>query len=317
MRSLNQALSSLCLEDFASQSNTKRTCFIDHLGNSLEKFGFVKIKVPSLKTKHLKKGYKIARLFFNLSHERKMNYYRAESMGLTGYLKVPNNQDYNFVDLEMWMTKSDQPPVAASLKMYPNNGWPQEVLEFQTHTKLLYRLFENCAKVCLKACAFYLGLKENVFTDKVKQGGSILRYLHYLPSLTADKHKDKIILDEHEDVTLISLFTAGSTPGLEIKIDGFGWLPISHDKDGVILAGADMLKFLSGGVFKGGAHRVCFRNGAVQDRVTIIYSSLPRPEVVLEPLISSFKGKSSQIFIPSMSTADYMYKVPHPRKVSS
>jgi isopenicillin N synthase-like dioxygenase len=44
-----------------------------------------------------------------------------------------------------------------------------------------YRRLEQTGTQMLRAIALYLGLEENYFDNKVKNGNSILRAIHYYP----------------------------------------------------------------------------------------------------------------------------------------
>jgi isopenicillin N synthase-like dioxygenase len=77
---------------------------------------------------------------------------------------------------------------------YPDNVFPEEFPEMREISLEVYRRMENAGKQMLRAIALYLGLKETYFDDKVKNGNSILRAIHYYP--IANPMKFRLMLYE-------------------------------------------------------------------------------------------------------------------------
>ena len=138
----------------------------------------------------------------------------------------------------------------------------------------------------------------------------MLRLFHYHLPANPDQRGAELFV-EHQDKTLISLLAGGTAPGLEIQMEDSAWLQVFGDGEGLLLASAELLHYLSGGIFKGGSHRVVSPSESPEHRYTIIHSSIPRPEVYVEPLIPSFRGRPTRNIIPRMTTSDYLYKWPH------
>src|SRR5690606_21300988 len=103
-----------------------------------------------------------------------------------------------------------------------------EVPAFQEYTELVYRTFEQTGKTLLKAIALYLQLPEDYFEEKVHQGDSILRALHYFPIGNPDTLPEGAVrAAAHGDINLITLLMGASAEGLEVLRRDGKWIPIT------------------------------------------------------------------------------------------
>jgi isopenicillin N synthase-like dioxygenase len=102
-----------------------------------------------------------------------------------------------------------------------------------------------------------LGLDENYFDDKVNNGNSILRTLHYFPIENPDAvPADAVRAGAHEDINLITLLIGASADGLEVLTRSGQWYPVkAHGEDLVVNVG-DMLQRLTNNKLKSTTHRV-------------------------------------------------------------
>ncbi len=109
----------------------------------------------------------------------------------------------------------------------------------------------------LKAIAAYLRLPEDYFDDKVHNGNSILRTLHYFPITCPEAlAPDAVRAGAHEDINLITLLIGASADGLELLTRENEWYPVkAHGEDLVVNVG-DMLQRLTNNKLKSTTHRV-------------------------------------------------------------
>ncbi|MGZ3872394.1 MAG: isopenicillin N synthase family dioxygenase, partial [Mucilaginibacter sp.] len=128
---------------------------------------------------------------------------------------------------------------------------------FNTTTLEVYKKLEWIGQQLLKAIAVYLKLPENYFDDKVHNGNSILRTLHYFPITDPDALPDDAVrAGAHEDINLITLLIGASADGLEVLTRNNEWFPVkAHGEDLVVNVG-DMLQRLTNNELKSTTHRV-------------------------------------------------------------
>jgi len=117
-----------------------------------------------------------------------------------------------------------------------------------------YRAFEKSGKLLLQAIALYLGLDEHFFDDKVEEGNSIVRAIHY-PPITQEP-KSAIRAEQHEDINLITLLVGASASGLEILNKQNEWVPVTSLEDQIVVNVGDMLQRLTNNKLKSTTHRV-------------------------------------------------------------
>jgi isopenicillin N synthase-like dioxygenase len=112
-------------------------------------------------------------------------------------------------------------------------------------------------KEMLSALALYLGLDENYFESRLKNGNSILRPIHYFPITDpAAVPADAVRAAEHGDINLITLLMGASADGLQVLRRDGQWIPITALPDQLVVNVGDMLERLTNGRLKSTIHRV-------------------------------------------------------------
>ena len=161
--------------------------------------------------------YKQVKLFFNLNLDIKKQYERPELNGQRGYISFGRETAKGFKkhDLkEFWhfgQEVSDGDPIS---KEYEKNVICDELPEFNKIGRKVYQSLEETGKTILKAIALHLKLDENYFENKVHNGNSILRAIHYPP--ITKKPEGSVRAAAHGDINLITLLMGASNSGLQI-----------------------------------------------------------------------------------------------------
>ena len=111
---------------------------------------------------------------------------------------------------------------------------------------------------------------------------TLLRILHY-PPLRGDEPADALRAAAHEDINLLTLLPAASTPGLQVRgLDGH-WLDVPCTPGSLVINTGDMLSEATGGWLPSTTHRVLNPTGdaARQSRISLPLFLHPRPDVRL------------------------------------
>lgn len=77
-------------------------------------------------------------------------------------------------------------------------------------------MLEKTGQYVLRALALYLGLDEFYFDDKIAEGNSILRPIHY-PPITQEPD-DAVRAAAHGDINLITLLMGSQEKGCRFRI---------------------------------------------------------------------------------------------------
>lgn len=250
----------LNLDDYIKGTPKQKKQFSDAIGKAFNETGFVTISNHGMDKDLIAKLYIEVKAFFSLTEEQKLKYEKAELAGQRGYTSKGREKakDSNTPDLkEFWQSGqvvSDGDPVK---KEYPDNIQVEEFPGFNIVTREVYQRLEFAGKHLLHAIAVYLNLPENYFDDKVHNGNSILRAIHYFPIEAPDRlPADAVRAGAHEDINLITLLIGASADGLEVLTRDNRWYPVKADVEDIVVNVGDMLQRLTNNKLKSTTHRV-------------------------------------------------------------
>jgi isopenicillin N synthase-like dioxygenase len=250
----------LDLNDYINGTAADRKQFSDSIGAAFNQTGFVTITNHGLSKQLIDELYAQVKALFALPDDVKQKYEIPGLAGQRGYTGKGKETAKGFKtpDLkEFWQigqTVTDGDPIK---DIYPDNVAVDELPSFNVTTLEVYKKLEDAGKHLLQAIAVYLNLPENYFDDKVHNGNSILRTLHYFPITDPDSVPDDAVrAGAHEDINLITLLIGASADGLELLTREGTWFPVkAHGEDLVVNVG-DMLQRLTNNKLKSTTHRV-------------------------------------------------------------
>jgi len=251
---------SLDLTHFTNGNADDKKKFVKDLGQAYNNIGFVAIKGHYLTDELSASLYEVVKKFFALSMEAKKGYENPELAGQRGYTSKGREQakGHDVPDLkefyQVGQFVADDHPLKSE---YPDNLWPDELPEMKTIAKDVYQKLEKTGFEMLRAIALYLELPENYFDDKVKDGNSILRAIHYPPIENPDALPPGAVrAAEHGDINLITLLMGASADGLEVLRRDGKWIPITALPNQLVVNVGDMLARLTNNKLKSTIHRV-------------------------------------------------------------
>jgi isopenicillin N synthase-like dioxygenase len=264
--------------------------FITELGDAYHNIGFVAIKNHFLNDDLQARLYASIKKFFALADETKKKYERSDLAGQRGYIGKGKEhaKGRNTGDLkEFYHIGQELSDRDLKLENYPANLWPEEVPELKQAAIDVYRALEKTGTYMLKAIALYLKLPENYFDEKIKNGNSILRPIHYYPIENPDSvPADAVRAAEHGDINLITLLMGASADGLQVLRRDGKWISITALPEQLVVNVGDMLERLTNGKLKSTIHRVVNppRNLMNTPRYSIPFFMHPRSEMSLAAL---------------------------------
>lgn len=285
----DMGIPSVDLNDFVHGNDEQKKQFVAALGKAYEDIGFVAVKNHLIAEATVEKLYSEVKAFFELPEEVKKQYEVVELAGQRGYTSFGREhaKGSNAGDLkEFWhfgQEVTDNDPIKSE---YPENIFTRELPGFNEVGIQAYRDLEATGRYMLRAIAIYLGLDELYFDDKIKNGNSILRPIHY-PPITSEP-KSAVRAGQHEDINLITLLIGASADGLEVLNKKNEWVAVTALPDHIVVNVGDMLQRLTNGKLKSTTHRVVNppREKWGSSRFSIPFFLHPRSEMRLDCLAS-------------------------------
>lgn len=248
---------SVDLNDFISNDPARKLKFVNEIGKAYEDIGFVALKGHFLSDELVDGLYKNVKDFFALPTETKEKYEIEGIGGQRGYTSFgkehakdkPEGDLKEFWHFGQYVDEADKTEFD-----YPDNVEVAEVPEFNTTGKEAYQQLEKTGIYVLRALALYLGLDEFYFDDKVKNGNSILRPIHYPP--IKEEPKGAVRAGAHGDINLITLLMGASAGGLQVLRKDGVWVNAIAEPDELVINVGDMLSRHTNNRLKSTIHQV-------------------------------------------------------------
>lgn len=286
---LYDAIPSLDLGNYL-EGDRKSKQFVADLGAAFRNIGFVAIRGHFLSRELQDSLYAAIRKFFALPDEVKAKYEVPHLAGQRGYIGKGKEhaKGRNTGDLkEFFHIGQELPSDSLAAEGYPPNVWPDEVPELESVGVEAFRCLEKTGTYLLRAIALSLDLPETYFDDKVRNGNSILRPIHYYPIERPDEvPPDAVRAAEHGDINLITLLMGASAEGLQVLRHDNAWIPITALPDQLVVNVGDMLERLTNRVLRSTIHRVVNPPQHLMNtpRYSIPFFMHPRSEMSLAAL---------------------------------
>ena len=253
----NRSIPLVDLSKFVHGTEAERTAFVNQLGDAFHRVGFVGVINHGIPQSKIDAFYDASKMFFSMPVSVKEKYEVKGLAGQRGYTSFGKEhaKQSKVADLKEFFQigqfVSEDHPLKAE---YPDNVDVAESPEFYRQGKELYKAFEEAGGHLLRAIALHLGLDEKYFDDKIEDGNSILRSIHY-PPITAEP-KSAIRSEQHEDINLITLLVGASAGGLQLLTSDNEWLEILPEEGEIVINVGDMLQRLTNNYLKSTTHRV-------------------------------------------------------------
>ena len=280
---------SVDLNDFIHGNEEQKKNFVAKLGNAYEGIGFVAVKNHLIEVSTVERLYNEVKAFFDLPEDTKKKYEVVELAGQRGYTSFGREhaKGSNAGDLKEFWHFGQEVIDGDSIKSeYPANIFTDELPGFNEVGIQAYRDLESTGKFMLRAIALHLGLDEFYFDDKIKNGNSILRPIHY-PPITSEP-KSAVRAGQHEDINLITLLIGASADGLEVLNKKNEWVAVTALPDHIVVNVGDMLQRLTNGALRSTSHRVI---NPIRERASFARYSMPfflhfNPDFMIDALPS-------------------------------
>jgi len=245
------------LSKFVNGNAAEKQAFVNEVGAAFHEVGFVGIVNHGIPKELVEGFYKASKTFFSQPVATKRQYQVEGLSGQRGYTSfgMEHAKQSQVADLkEFFQMGQFMQREGYDKNEYPDNLDTSETPEFTALGKDLYKAFESSGGHLLRAIAIYLNLDENYFEEKINEGHSILRSIHYPP--ITEEPRSAIRAEQHEDINLITLLVGASAGGLQLLNTNDEWLDITPGEDEIVINVGDMLQRLTNNYLKSTTHRV-------------------------------------------------------------
>ena len=299
---MTEAVPTLSFHDVESAA------FVRDLGAAYERYGFVIVTDHGIPQPLIDGFLGMFQRFFALPEADKRRYHLAGGGGARGYTPfgIETAKGARHHDLkEFWHVGRELPDDHRYRASMPPNVWVHEIAGFREQALRMYETFDQMGRRLLRAIAQSLALPRNYFEDKVQEGNSVLRVIHYPP--LPPTPTESVRAGAHEDINVITLLLGAEEPGLQVQTRQGQWLAVSPAPGALVVNVGDMLQRLTNGLLRSTSHRVI---NPPHERSSIARYSMPfflhfNSDFVIDALPSCVTAARPAQFAP-ITADDYL-----------
>jgi isopenicillin N synthase-like dioxygenase len=230
--------------------------FARQFAGSFERYGFAVVSDHEVPQALIDDCLDRFKRFFARDEAEKRRYHVAGIGGARGYTPfgIETAKGAAHHDLkEFWQVGRELPPGHRYRSTMPDNVWIEGDAGFRRAALGLWEAFDRMGRKLLESIAEYLSLDRHWFDDKVGEGNSVLRVIHYPP---LEAGATGVRAGAHEDINVITLLLGAEEGGLELLDRNGQWLPVNPPPGTLVCNVGDMLQRLTNHVLPSTTHRV-------------------------------------------------------------
>lgn len=285
-----------------------KAAFAKAFGESFAETGFAVVSDHTIPQGTIDRAAAETKAFFALPPETKRQYADPENGHQRGYSPIgtENAKGRAVSDFkEFWHTGRQLDADSRYRATMKDTPVVEELPEFNTVTRDLYEALDSFGADLLRAVALHLGLDEFYFDDKVDNGNSILRLLHY-PAQDNPPPQGSVRAAAHEDINLITLLLGAEEAGLQARHRNGQWLDINAPEGAVVVNAGDMLQRLTAWHIPSTTHRVLNPSPerAKFPRYSAPFFLHPNQDYLITPL-PDYVAKTGKVEAP-ITAGDYL-----------
>jgi len=176
-------------------------------------------------------------------------------------------------------------PVCAACALYGPNRWPAIGFDVQGAVQAYWAEMTRVNDAVLVALCQSLGIDPVLVLSMMDQPLTNMTLLNYPPTPARDELWG---IHPHKDFNFLTLLAHDPVGGLEVRTQDGQWIEAQCGPHDYVLNVGDMLELLTGGRLVSTPHRVT--NRSALQRQSFPYFSVPRFDVVVEPLLPCLPG---------------------------
>jgi len=235
-----------------------KKAFANAIGESFRETGFAVISDHKVGQDVIDDVSDATKSFFALPSNTKHKYFDPQGGGQRGYTPfgTESAKGETAIDLkEFWHTGRALAKDSPHRDIMPDTPTVSEIAGFDGASRGLFEAMDQFGRDILSGIAIYLGLSEDWFDDKVDEGNSILRLIHY-PAQNKPFPDGSVRAAAHEDINVITLLLGAEEAGLQARHRSGEWLDINPPAGSLVINCGDMLQRYTAGYLPSTTHRV-------------------------------------------------------------
>ena len=300
---MNMTIPTISLKDF---DNKKEKLAIE-IFYACMNLGFFSVKDHEVDISLIERALHLSKNFFQKPLQKKMNYYIDGGAGQRGYTPFgvetaknahhPDQKEFWHHGRSNWDKEYEN--------TMPENLVVHELTGFNESLNELYDQLEKLGCKILSLISLGLDLEEDWFKDKINQGNSILRLIHY-PKI--EKNNMGIRAEEHEDINLVTFLLGTKQKGLEILNNDRKWMPLAASPETIICNVGDMLERLTNDKLKSTTHRVINPRGdeAQHSRYSMPFFIHLNPDHIISTIPSCIDRENKNKYQESITADNFL-----------
>jgi isopenicillin N synthase-like dioxygenase len=299
-------LESVPVLDFAT---ARAGSFAAGIRQAFERFGFAVLANHGIEQDLITRFLGVYREFFAWPEQRKRAYTQAGMGGARGYTPfgIETAKGATHHDLkEFWHVGRELPQGSPLRRYMPPNVWVNGIADFESVSLAMFRAFDAVGLELLRAIARSLQLGPGYFDDKVDQGNSVLRIIHYPPMPATPTMSVRAAA--HEDINVITLLLGAEEPGLQLLTRQGEWLAVDPAPGTLVINVGDMLQRLTNNVLRSTSHRVINppRERAANARFSMPFFLHFNPQFTIRSLPQCVQTEGVDHYPDSITADDYL-----------
>jgi len=285
-----------------------KSAFAAAIGESFRETGFAVISDHIIVQDIINDVGAATKAFFAKPASTKAKYHDPKGGGQRGYTPfgTESAKGETAIDLkEFWHTGRTLPAGSPHRTIMPDTPKVNNIPGFDRASHGLYEAMDEFGRDILAGIALYLELPEDWFEDKVENGNSILRLIHY-PAQDKPFPEGSMRAAAHEDINVITLLLGAEEAGLQVQHKSGKWLSVNPPPGTLVVNCGDMLQRYTAGFLPSTSHRVL---NPAPERAHLPRYSMPfflhfNPDFMIEALPGcAEKGGKVE---PPISSQDYL-----------
>ena len=277
------------------------------IGQACEEFGFFAIKNHGINKRLIHDSLILSKKIFRLPFKDKIQYHQNVGAGQRGYTpfgiekavnaKVSDQKEFWHQGRANW-NKKYKP-------IMPKNEAVVSIEHFDEKLDRFYIELDNLGRKILSYISVFLQLDLNWFDNKINQGNSILRLIHYPP---INNNIQGIRAAPHEDINLITLLLGTQQEGLEVLDKSNNWIPVETNSNIIVCNVGDMLQRLTNKRLKSTTHRVVnpMNNNKNLSRYSMPFFVHLNPDFLIKTLPQCINNEHPDLYPESILANDYL-----------
>ena len=277
------------------------------IGQACEGFGFFAIKNHGINKRLIQDSLSLSKKIFKLPFKDKIQYHQNDGAGQRGYTpfgiekavnaEVSDQKEFWHQGRTNWNKKYKS--------IMPKNEAVVSIEHFDEKLDRFYIELDNLGKKILSYISVFLQLDPNWFDNKINQGNSILRLIHYPP---INNNIQGIRAAPHEDINLITLLLGTQQEGLQVLDKNNNWIPIETNSDVIVCNVGDMLQRLANNRLRSTTHRVINPLNSNKDisRYSMPFFVHLNPDFLIKTLPQCIDNRHPDLYPDSILANDYL-----------